>query len=151
MGLNRKGVSPVIATVSLIAMAMVLASILYVWATGFIGEQIEKNGKSTEQVCKEVSFEVDYDLASGGLELQAVNTGNIPIYDFDIKFVEPRSSSVKHFNMSADVASASERKFVPLSANVNKIIVYPIILGKVRQKEFNKATSCFDNGQVIAL
>ena len=44
-GIKKRGLSPVIASVLLILLVLVLASIIFLWARGFIGEQIEKFGE----------------------------------------------------------------------------------------------------------
>ena len=45
---GKRGLSPVIASVLLIALVLVLASIIFMWARGFISEQIEKFGNPVE-------------------------------------------------------------------------------------------------------
>jgi flagellin-like protein len=150
MKLSKRGVSPVIATVLLVALVLILASIVFIWAKSFISEQIVKNGKPVEQACKDVSFDIDYIKSLDAVELQLVNTGNVPIYDLDIKFIEGGSSSMKRFGVGADVGSSSDRKILP-AAGITQIILYPMVLGKVSNKESTKAITCLDDGKVIAL
>ncbi len=80
---NKKGVSPVIATVLLIAMVIIIGLIIFLWFRGLTKEAITKFEKNIELVCEEVQFESVYSLTAGKLSFQ--NFGNVPIYDFEIK------------------------------------------------------------------
>lgn len=148
---SKKGVSPVVATVLLVILALVLAVIIFLWARGFVSEQVEKQGKPTEQVCKEVSFEVDSVQNGEMLELQIVNSGNVPIYNFDIKFVGEKSTSIKSFSFGVDVGGSTDRQEIPLTGKPLKVILYPMILGAVRGKQVNKPVTCLDDGKAISL
>jgi flagellin-like protein len=85
----RKGVSPVIATVLLIAMVFVLGAIVFVWSRSFLSESAVKNGKVVETSCDEVRFETQIvesasqcNNGNGGSysAIDINNVGNIPIY-----------------------------------------------------------------------
>lgn len=79
---NKLGVSPVIATILLIAIVVVLALVLFLWFRSFTKEATMKNGKNIELVCEEVQFSAEYDSTSG--ELAISNEGNIPISEFRV-------------------------------------------------------------------
>ena len=156
MGLikNKDGLSPVIATVLLISLGIVLAGIVFLWMTGFISEQIEKQGKPVEQICKEVSFEEDHDYSSAGksLSLQVINRGNVPIYGFDIKFIGGGGSSMKTFQFLTQVSSSSDVQTIPIVGdNIKQVILYPMILGSVKGKKLTKPATCLDSGKTIIL
>ena len=58
---GRKGVSPVIATVLLVAMVVVLALIVFFWFKGLTKEAVTKfGGTNIEIVCNDVSFSSEY-------------------------------------------------------------------------------------------
>ena len=79
---NRKGVSPVIATVLLVAMVIVLALIIFLWFKGITKEAVTKfGGTNIEIVCNDVKFASDY---SSGI-LSVSNEGNVPIYSIELK------------------------------------------------------------------
>jgi len=80
-GLNRKGVSPVIATVLLIAIVIVIALIIFLWFRGLAQDTIIKFDKNIELVCSEVQFNAQYD----GSILFVSNDGNIPIYGLNVQ------------------------------------------------------------------
>ena len=79
--MKKRGISPVIATVLLIAMVVVIALIIFIWFRGMVGEGAEKFGKNVELVCEDVEFEAEY--SSGNLNL--VNIANVPIFQVNIK------------------------------------------------------------------
>src|SRR3989344_7659436 len=79
---NKKGVSPIIATILLIVLTLVIASIVFFWLKGLTKEATTKfEGTNIELVCDDVQFDASY---SGGT-LTISNLGNVPIYDFNIK------------------------------------------------------------------
>ena len=81
---GKKALSPVIATVLLIAMTMVIGLIVFLWFKGLTEEQITKfGGTNIKLVCDDVYFEAEYVSSSGTLSI--LNSGNIPIYNFKIK------------------------------------------------------------------
>jgi len=83
-GENKKGLSPIITTVLLIALVIVIISIIFLWFRGMVQEGVTKFGKNIQLVCDEVQFEATY--SSGILDL--VNTGNIPLFRVNIRLSE---------------------------------------------------------------
>lgn len=80
----KRGISPIIATVLLIAMSLVLATIIFIWARTFIGEQATKFDQPVEFSCGDVSFDIDvFDDGTANI----VNRGNVPLYGVDIRQV----------------------------------------------------------------
>jgi len=83
--MSDKGLSPVIATVLLIAMVMVIGLIVFMWFRGLTKEAITKDFGTGEQnielACDDVFFDASYD--SGTLSLR--NDGNVPIYNMKVK------------------------------------------------------------------
>lgn len=78
-GLRKKrGVSPVIATVLLVAMVVVIGLIIFLWFRGITEEAVTKfGGRNIELVCEDVEFLSDYSVA--GI-LSVSNIGNVPIF-----------------------------------------------------------------------
>jgi len=95
--MKKKGISPVIATVLLIAMVIVIGLIIFLWAKGFQEEAITKNfgggDENVELVCDKITFEADYSRSSGTLSLS--NLGNIPIYEIKVKIYMDGSHETK--------------------------------------------------------
>lgn len=80
---GKKGVSPVVATVLLIAIVIVLAVLVFLWARGFVGESITKKGRPVDQVCDDISLDIQYSSSDG--RLQITNTGNIPVFRLEVQ------------------------------------------------------------------
>src|SRR3989344_4073857 len=77
---SKRSVSPVIATILLIALVIIIALIVFQWMKGFTKEAITKfDGTNIELVCNDVQFEASY--SNGNLVIS--NIGNVPIYDFN--------------------------------------------------------------------
>jgi flagellin-like protein len=91
--MKKKGVSPVIATVLLIAMVIVIALIIFLWFKGMSQEKVLKFDQNVELICPDVSFSVQ--KTTGGVILK--NTGDVAIYDFDVKEIG-RSYDTKKIN-----------------------------------------------------
>jgi len=74
---KKRGISPVIATVLLVAMVVVIGLIIFLWFRGITEEAVTKfGGRNIELVCEDVEFLSDY---SAGI-LSISNMGNVPIF-----------------------------------------------------------------------
>lgn len=81
MNMKKKGISPVIATALLIAIVIVLAAIIFLWARGFISEKIAKFDEPVDRACARVAFEAG--IFNDDLDVN--NQGNVPLFGFNIK------------------------------------------------------------------
>lgn len=79
--MREKGLSPVIATVLLIAMVIVIGMVIFLWFRSFNEEAITKFDKNIKLVCEDAEFDASY---SGGL-LYISNKGNVPIFGMKLK------------------------------------------------------------------
>lgn len=151
---ERKGVSPVIATVLLIAMVIVIALIIFIWFRNFGGETLTKmGGQNVDIVCDDVEFSAEY--IEGGF-LTITNTGNVPIYDINIKTEDSsqgKSDTFKLGTLSSGWGNGlrSGGSFVAY-VNIGDptlITVSPILLGT--SKDGEKAFDCDEDktGKVI--
>jgi flagellin-like protein len=133
--LRKKGVSPVIATILLISLTIVIGIIIFLWFRGMNQEVITKSGgKNVELVCSDVQFDAEYSSSRG--ELSITNTGNIPIFGFDIKKHEGFSYSTENLR---DLSSSwpreglnqgeSKKISITFDAGVEKITLIPELLG----------------------
>jgi len=145
---NKDGLSPVIASVLMILLVLVLAAIIFLWARGFIDEQIQKFGKPIDSYCKSVNFEVE----KVGNKLEIVNRGNIDIRYLDIKLFSGGNSEISRFDFQVD-AGKSVEGFVSLKMSdgslPDKIIVYPALIGNIKGESSNKVFVCMDTGVTL--
>ena len=151
---NKKALSPVIATVLLILLVIILATIVFLWARGFLGEQIEKFDRPIDYACDAISFEARLVPGLGGkYAIEIVNTGDIDIYNFQIKRIHGGDSQDSPFPIRV-LASEGVRRDVNLymdkiDKQPEKIIIYPSLLGTVRGRDINKESTCMEKAKHI--
>ena len=137
MGKSR-GVSPVIATVLLIAIVFVLAVIIFLWARGFVTEGVEKFGRAVEFACDDIVFEAGY--FDGSIEI--TNKGNVPIYGLNIKDISAGEVfATEIFDGTITSGQGKRIDFNPKSGST-KINVVPMILGETKSGKV--AHTCSD-------
>ncbi|MFC1666085.1 archaellin/type IV pilin N-terminal domain-containing protein [Nanoarchaeota archaeon] len=129
--MKKRGISPIVATVLLIAMVVVLGLIIFMWFRGFTQESITKFEQSIELSCDKISFDANY--ASGILSI--INTGNVPIYRIELKIVEQGAYSTRELK---DTDNWDEKglnqggTFISSDLNLNnpnEIILIPVLIG----------------------
>ena len=132
-GKNYKGISPVIATVLLIAMVVVIGLIVFLWFRGMVKEEGTKFGKNVKLNCPDVNFDASY---SEGV-LSIVNTGNIPIYKIEVKIFAEASYATKDITeISDNWQETGLNQGETFSENIanevgsaDKIILIPVLMG----------------------
>ena len=124
---NKKGISPVVATVLLIVIVVVIALIVFLWMKNWQDEAITKFGKNVELVCDDVSFDASY---SGG-DLQISNTGNVPIINMkaqlsngDVEDIRDSSNDWPNRGLVAGGGFSDTLEFVS-----GKIKLIPVLYG----------------------
>ena len=152
---RKKGLSPVIATVLLITLVMILASIIFLWARGFISEQIQKFEKPIKDQCGLIDFDV---AVVPGIRaqyaLEAVNHGDIDIYRLDIKKTLGGNSEISKFKFSISAGQPVKQDAFLLMEDGSypeTITVYPVLLGNVRGIGSNKVFTCVELGTRITI
>ncbi|MBT7706217.1 hypothetical protein HN747_02105 [archaeon] len=155
-GNSKRALSPVVASVLLVALVLVLASIIFLWARGFIGEQIEKDDKSISSMCEEVAFSFELIKTpglTGKYEIELVNNGNIPIFKFTI--VKKLAGTEERFDYDITVQPQKAIR-EPLNLLIDgkepeQVTIYPVLLGEVVGENSNRGYTCNDQGQVETL
>ena len=129
--MKKKALSPVIATVLLIAMVVVIALIIFFWFRGMTEEAVIKFEKNIKLVCNDINFDASY---SSGI-LSVSNIGNVPIFSMKIKKILSGSHETKDLRELSDtwpdVGLNSGGIFSEKInfENANKIVVIPVLLG----------------------
>jgi len=153
--MEKKGVSPIIATILLIALVIIIGVIIFFWMKSMTQEAVTKfDNQNIEMVCNNVNFYATY---SGGI-LYLSNNGNIPIYDFKIKIEDDGSYSTSELSNLTDNLKFPETGLNPggaFSGDVNvgnpeKITLIPILIGKNEQGE-ERTYTCEGMGQEIVI
>ena len=132
---KKRGLSPVVTTVLLIALVVVIIMIIFLWFRGMVEEGVIKFGENIQLVCDDVEFESSY---SNG-ELSIVNTGNVPIFNLNVKISQGGNYQTKEI---AEVDGGENwpenglNQGASFSGNIgnevesaDKIVLYPILMG----------------------
>lgn len=135
----KRSVSPIIATVLLIALVIIIALIVFQWMKGFTKEAVTKfDGENIELVCDDVQFDASY--SAGTLTIQ--NSGNIPIYNFDVKaeyLGGHETNALENFDGLNQGGVFSEEISIP--DGTTTITLIPILLGVNKDGE-QKTKAC---------
>ena len=140
---DRKGVTPVIATVLLIAMVVVIALIVFLWFRGLTEESITKfGGTNVKIVCSDIQFDASY---LGGV-LSLSNTGNVPIFGIKAKISSQGGHETKDLRdfenidwptvglpqggvFSGDISSEIG------GGSIDDVVLIPVLRGKAEKGE----------------
>lgn len=140
--MKNRGISPVVATVLLVAMVVALGLIIFLWFRGFTQESVTKFDTNVELVCGDIDFEASY----SDHKLSIVNTGNVPIYKMNLKVV-----GAGGFNTIQAGEGSSGEEWPELGLNQgdtfvheqtfsgDEVVLIPVLLGTSRggsQKSF---------------
>lgn len=127
--MKNKGVSPVIATVLLIAMVVVLSMIIFIWFNSFMQEAITKNDENVELVCDKVDFSASY---SGG-DLYISNNGNVPIFSMKVRVYDGGDYETEDISDFVSTWPGNGLNpgavFSESVSSEGKIILIPVLLG----------------------
>jgi flagellin-like protein len=129
---KKRGITPVIATVLLIAMTIVIALIVFLWLREIGGETITKfDGKNIEMACQDVEFSAEY----VNNEISLTNTGIVPIFNFKVKIEKDGTYSTKNINEigawpdTGIIQGGSFTSDQIDTSGATKIILTPVLLG----------------------
>lgn len=145
MNKQKRGVSPIIATVLLISIVVVLGLIIFLWFRGITEEAVTKfGGKNIELVCAEVTFEASY---SSGM-LVVSNIGNVPIYDVEVEMTTEGGYETKDLSQISSWPDMglnsggvfSEDLSSEIGASLEELKLIPVLLGESDEGE--KTATC---------
>ncbi len=132
--MNERGISPVIATVLLVSMAVVLALIVLFWARGFISEEIQKRGEPIQNSCEEIDFVAEI----SDFNLKVINKGNVAIYGIEVKKKDFGSiSNLDNQDKQIPPGETSEEISITGLSSGDNVIVVPKILGEKDDKKIS--------------
>ena len=144
---NKRGISPVIATVLLIAIVVVIAAIIFIWASNFVSEDIQKFDSSIKNACADVDLEIS-EVSPGYLNV--VNKGDVPVFALNLKVDDGSGNS----DISKCEGSFSPGQsgvldignYCDIPGQVQVISVIPVLVGTTNGE--NAEYSC-DKNQII--
>ncbi len=81
--MKKRGVSPVIATILLVALVVGLSVVVFVWFRSFTQEAITKfGGQNVQNFCSNGQIQFDAQYVGGQL---SISNNGIPIYSFSVR------------------------------------------------------------------
>ncbi len=144
---SKKALSPIITTVLLIVVALVLASIIYFWASNFKGEQISKFDQPIEQACEEVQIDA---AISGDNSLSIINQGSLPIYKISVLVISGGTTDKLDKEVNIAGGQSAAVIFTTASFTGKNVEVVPILLGSVKGDEAKKEEYSCTSAKVTA-
>jgi flagellin-like protein len=137
---NKKGISPVIATVLLIGIVIMLGVIIFLWLKNMQQETITKFGDTNIViVCEEIEFKASYSEKT--LFISNVG-GKVPIYDLNIKMLSDGGHKTNNLREMSENwpkqglnQGATFLGKINLDESVTKINLIPILLGSSTKGE----------------
>jgi|SRR3989344_1545670 len=131
IGKSKKGLSPIVATVLLVSIAVVLAGIIFFWAYSFIGESVTKNGQAVDQVCKDVTFETEAFLGN----LLIKNAGDIPIWGVQVREKDSISGDLTNVDDFSDTGiKPGESANVVIGSGSRDLVISPVLMGETKKE-----------------
>lgn len=121
---DKRGITPVIATILLIAIVVIVIAIIFVWSKNFVKESVQKKGLPVEQICSQIKIQKS--CSDGTMTI--VNLGNIPVYQFDVKKDLGGRTILQHSDDSIGIGESVEFDIGECPSDY-KII--PAVLGEV--------------------
>jgi flagellin-like protein len=119
----RKGVSPLIAVIMLIAFTMIVAGILATWATQFVTQS-----RSEFQFCTKSRLLIQrahYDDQTNNLTLSMFNTGDVPLKGFSVilEYENGSATSEKFENLEIDYQTIKTLVMSSVNETLNSLAV----------------------------
>ena len=131
--LNKKGISPLIATILLVALVIAIALIVWFWYANFLQQEIEKTGKEAlaEGECVlDVAFKIDSASCFGNdILLNIRNEGTVDIQDFRVRIYG--SSSTEMILIGERLPKTHSRQTsveIPSIGTVQRLEIMPVIV-----------------------
>jgi len=150
---NKRGVSPVVATILLIAIVIILAVIIFLWARGFVAEKAQKFGRAVELSCDDVNIEAGvFFIAEGagecgpGFSLDIVNRGDVPLYGIEVKDLSDPGTVIVKRTYTGTVTIGQSDSICLSDEDIelgDQLLLVPVILGESDSGKV--AHTCTDN------
>lgn len=126
---EKKALSSIVATMLLILITIILASIVFLWMRGITEEAITKfDGTNIKLICEEVKFDTSYDNGT----LYVMNTGNVPIYKMKVQTFGTGTQNTETLAGTwpeTGLGQGGTFSDTIITPNINKIVLIPVLIG----------------------
>lgn len=151
---NKRGVSPVVATVLLIVIVVVLGAIIFIWARGFLSESATKGDRVVESSCEDVNFEIQLVASasqcpkpSSGFysAIDINNIGNIPIYGAKVLRYDEDTGSIDSLALADETfvggtVTVGKSSYVCITDTINIGDKFRVVPKLLAEKDSRKIT-----------
>lgn len=126
---GKRGISPVVATVLLIVIALAIAAIIFVWAKAFFVEKVTKFGSDIDQACGDVQFSGEISSTDGKVNIE--NQGNVVLYG--VKLIRVGEGSTEEVQTIIKTITSGQSATADLDSGIlqyEEILIVPILYGE---------------------
>ena len=126
--MRKRGLSPTVATVLLVALVVVIMAIIFLWFKNLNEETLTKfEDENVKISCKKVELEVSYSPSSK--EVLVKNIGDVPVAGFRIKTFSDGENDLELEEFEGIVIGGSDRfNISPYIHGNEKILLIPVLL-----------------------
>lgn len=129
--MNKKALSPLIASIFLIVLALAIAPLILIWSKSLI-----LNLSPNEQSCTDVNFNVGIYKQGNTYYLDITNIGNVQLVGVQIKLIESGSIKLKE-EIEKTIPKGSSESLILNSLNEQdenkKLIIVPMVLAETEK------------------
>ena len=144
--IDKKAISPLVATIMLVGLAIVAFIFIFTWTRGMISEQTQKFSEPIENWCGKVAFEATLD----GNVVYVNNMASVPIYGMNMELSSKGGKTVKFVRSSDGIIDPAESDSVTLDlSSAEKIRAIPVLLGVGRNSGKGKIYACSNSAKVL--
>jgi hypothetical protein len=140
--MKKRGLSPVVATVGLIVIALALFFIIFFWTRSFMKEKVMKFGYPIEDMCDDVAWNVG--LSDSTITIS--NNGNVNIWKIMVVKYLPGKKVTEFYSASGEpdeaLPAGEAASFEINTDGASKIEIYPVLLGKGEKSAKNYEYVC---------
>ena len=144
---NSKGISPIIATVLLIGIALVAFIFILAWTRGFIKESVSKFSEPIENSCSRVSFTST--ISDDSQTVYINNQGNVPIYGFNVELSSLGKTSTQFIRPADGTAYAGASDSIGVDMSGKSVSIVPVLLGQGQSSGAAKLYPCTTQSQTL--
>ena len=124
---NKKGLSPIIATVLLVGFVIVAIGIIFIWARTVVREPIEKFSEPISRACDNIDLSVSIE----GDKLTISNNGDkVPVYNINLVINDNGDKNTQALPTPIELSPGQSKNVDVSSYDTSKIVaITPILKG----------------------
>lgn len=128
---EKRGLSPVIASVLMIMLVLMLSSFVFVWASDFIEEKGDSNGVSSKKLCEAVDFDIIIvDYVGDAYDFEVVNRGDVNISFFKFRIFPGGDSNIVDSTVGV-LAGGAVVSSIVLSGVIDRVEALAVLDGNL--------------------